>query len=206
MSMRETCIFIIDDDPSVREALSLLLRSAGYASEVFASAEEFLARKPFDGLGCIVLDVRMSGMSGLDLQEELARTDRCLPIVFITGHGDIPMTVQAMKKGAVDFLPKPFDDEQLLGAIEAAIAGHRQARTVSHEAQAIQERIRKLTPREYEVFRYVLNGMLNKQIAFELNIAEHTVKIHRGRLMEKLGVNSVADLVRLAHKIGISAI
>jgi FixJ family two-component response regulator len=148
----------------------------------------------------------MSGMSGLDLQEELVKRDRCMPIVFITGHGDIPMTVQAMKRGAVDFLPKPFDDEQFLGAIDAAIAEHRQARTVSDETQAIQERIRKLTPREYEVFRYVLTGMLNKQIAFELNIAEHTVKIHRGRLMEKLGVNSVADLVRLAHKIGISAI
>ena len=206
MSMRETCIFIIDDDPSVREALSLLLGSVGYSCELFSSAEEFLARKPFDGLGCIVLDVRMSGMSGLDLQEELVKRDRCMPIVFITGHGDIPMTVQAMKRGAVDFLPKPFDDEQLLGAIDAAIAEHRQARTVSDEAQAIQERIRKLTPREYEVFRYVLTGILNKQIAFELKIAEHTVKLHRGRVMEKLGVNSVADLVRLAQKVGISAV
>lgn len=200
------CIFIIDDDPSVREALSLLLGSVGYACELFSSAEEFLARKPFDGLACIVLDIRMSGMSGLDLQEELMKRDRRMPIVFITGHGDIPMTVQAMKKGAVDFIPKPFDDEQLLGAIEAAIAGHREAKTIHDEAQAIQERIRKLTPREYEVFRYVLNGMLNKQIAFELNIAEHTVKIHRGRVMEKLGMNSVADLVRLAHKIGVSAV
>jgi FixJ family two-component response regulator len=148
----------------------------------------------------------MSGMSGLDLQEQLVKRDRCMPIVFITGHGDIPMTVQAMKRGAVDFLPKPFDDVQLLGAIDAAIAEHRQARTVSDEAQAIQERIRKLTPREYEVFRYVLTGILNKQIAFELKIAEHTVKLHRGRVMEKLGVNSVADLVRLAQKVGISAV
>jgi FixJ family two-component response regulator len=148
----------------------------------------------------------MPGMTGLDLQKELADVHCPMPIIFITAHGDIAMSVEAMKRGAIDFLPKPFDDEQLLGAIEAAIERYGQTRTVCDETQAIQERIKKLTPREYEVFRYVITGMLNKQIASELNIAEHTVKIHRGRVMEKLAARSVADLVRLAQKTGISAV
>ena len=205
MNHKNTLIFIIDDDAAMREALSYLLLAAGYESEAFASAEAFLDRPRFEGVGCIVLDVRMSGMSGLDLQRELATVHCPTPIIFITAHGDIPMTVEAMKRGAIDFLPKPFDDEQLLETIEAAIARHRLARMVCDETQDIQARIDKLTPREYEVFRYVITGMLNKQIAAELNIAEPTVKIHRGRVMEKLAAYSVADLVRLAHKTGISA-
>lgn len=206
MNQKKTIVFIIDDDVSMREALSYLLRAAGYEFEAFASAEAFLERPRFEGTGCIILDVRLSGMTGLDLQKELASAHCPMPIVFITAHGDIPMTVEAMKRGAMDFLPKPFDDDQLLGVIEAAITRHRQATAVCEETQALKELIEKLTPREYEVFRYVLTGMLNKQIAAELNIAEHTVKVHRGRVMEKLGVSSVADLVRLAHKSGVSAV
>lgn len=206
MNQKNTIIFIVDDDASMRDALSYLLLAAGYEFEAFSSAEAFLERPRFEGLGCIVLDVLMSGMTGLDLQRELASAHCPMPIIFITAHGDIPMSVEAMKRGAIDFLPKPFDDEHLLGAIEAAIARYRQARTVCDETEAIQKRIEKLTPREYEVFRYVITGMLNKQIAAELNIAEGTVKIHRGRVMEKLAAYSVADLVRLAQKTGISAI
>jgi FixJ family two-component response regulator len=204
MRPKENCIFIIDDDPSVQEALALLLRSAGYPFEVFASAEEFLGKGPFDGIGCIVLDVRMSGMSGLDLQEELLKRDRCMPIIFITGYGDIPMTVQAMKKGAVDFLPKPFDDDQLLRAIQSAIEKHGRDTLRHEEKEAIRSRIRMLTEREYEVFRYVIAGLLNKQIAYELTIAEQTVKIHRGRIMQKLGASSLADLVRMGQMADIS--
>jgi FixJ family two-component response regulator len=206
MNQKNTIIFIIDDDASMRDALSYLLLAAGYEFEAFPSAEAFLERKRFEGVGCLVLDVRMPAMTGLDLQRELADVHCPMPIIFITAHGDIPMSVEAMKRGAIDFLPKPFDDEQLLGAIEAAIERYGQTRTVCDETQAIQERIKKLTPREYEVFRYVITGMLNKQIAAELNIAEHTVKIHRGRVMEKLAARSVADLVRLAQKAAISTV
>lgn len=196
-------VFIIDDDASVRKSLSRLLRSAGYAVEIFPSAEEFLAREHFDGVGCIVLDVQMPGLSGMDLQEELSKADYHMPIIFVTGHGDIPMSVQAMKKGAVDFLTKPFDDKELLKAIESAIQKDGQARTEYHEVQNIRSRIELLTAREYEVFRYVIAGMPNKQIALELQIAEKTVKVHRGRVMEKLGADSVAELVRLSEKAGI---
>ena len=206
MNQKNTIIFIIDDDASMRDALSYLLLAAGYEFEAFPSAEAFLERKRFEGVGCLVLDVRMPAMTGLDLQRELADVHCPMPIIFITAHGDIPMSVEAMKRGAIDFLPKPFDDEQLLGAIEAAIERYGQTRTVCDETQAIQERIKRLTPREYEVFLYVITGMLNKQIAAELNIAEHTVKIHRGRVMEKLAARSVADLVRLAQKAAISAV
>ena len=206
MNQKNTIIFIIDDDASMRDALSYLLLAAGYEFEAFPSAEAFLERKRFEGVGCLVLDVRMPAMTGLDLQRELADVHCPMPVIFITAHGDIAMSVEAMKRGAIDFLPKPFDDEQLLGAIEAAIERYGQTRTVCDETQAIQERIKKLTPREYEVFRYVITGMLNKQIAAELNIAEHTVKIHRGRVMEKLAAHSVADLVRLAQKAAISAV
>lgn len=198
-------IFIIDDDASMRETLSYLLLSAGHESEAFASAEAFLERPQFDGVGCIILDVFMPGMTGLDLQRDLAREQCPMPIILITAHGDIPMTVEAMKRGATDFLTKPFDDEELLAAVEAAIARHLQARAGCNEARAIQERIRKLTPREYEVFRHVITGLLNKQIAVKLKIGEHTVKVHRRRVMEKLGVDSLVDLVLMAQKIGITA-
>ena len=206
MNQQNISIFIIDDDPSMRDGLSYLLLAAGYEFEAFASAEAFLERPRFEGVGCIILDVCMPGMTGLDLQRELADVHCPMPIIFISAHGDIPMSVEAMKRGAMDFLPKPFDDEQLLGAIEAAITRHRQARTLCDQTQVLQDRIKKLTPREYEIFRYIITGMLNKQIAAALNIAERTVKIHRGRVMEKLGAHSVADLVRMAQQAGVSAV
>jgi two-component system response regulator FixJ len=196
-------VFIIDDDASVRTSLARLLRSAGFDVETFASAELFLEREHYDGVGCIVLDVRMPGISGIDLQDELSKADYSMPIVFITGHGNIPMGVQAIKKGAVDFLAKPFDDEELLQAVREAIEKDKKARAEYSEVLDIQGRIELLTAREREILRYVITGMLNKQIAYKLGIAEKTVKVHRGRIMEKLSVGSVADLVRLAEKAGI---
>ena len=199
----KTIVFIIDDDASVRKSLSRLLRSAGFDVETFATAELFLEREHYNGIGCLVLDVRMPGISGIDLQDELSKADYSMPIVFITGHGNIPMGVEAMKKGAVDFLPKPFEDEELLQAVREAIAKDTQGRANHAEVHEVQERIALLTARERDVFRYVITGMLNKQIAYALGIAEKTVKVHRGRIMEKLGVDSVAELVRLAEKAGI---
>ncbi len=199
-------VFVIDDDASIRKSLSRLLRSAGYTAETFSSAEEFLRREHFEGAGCILLDVQMTGLSGMDLQEELNKADYHMPIVFITGHGDIPMSVEAMKKGAVDFLTKPFDDEQLLQALRAAIEKDQNARAEYTEVLEIRRRIELLTPREDEILRYVVTGMLNKQIALKLGIAEKTVKVHRGRVMEKLGVDSVAELVRLAEKAGVKPV
>jgi FixJ family two-component response regulator len=196
-------IFVIDDDASVRKSLSRLLDALGFDTETFASAEEFLERERYEGVGCIVLDVRMPGLSGMDLQDELNRADCSMPIIFITGHGDIPMSVRAMKKGAVDFLPKPFDENQLLDALRKAVEKAREAKADRDESRGILRRINRLTPREHEILCYVITGMLNKQIAFKLDIAEKTVKIHRARIMEKLGVGSVADLVRLSEKVGI---
>jgi two-component system, LuxR family, response regulator FixJ len=203
MTESKPIVFVIDDDAAIRKSLSRLLRSAGHAAETFASAEEFLRREHFDGIGCLLLDVQMPGRSGMDLQEELNKVDYHLPIIFITGHGDIPMSVEAMKKGAIDFLIKPFDDKKLLQAIENSIERNRQTRAAYDETLEIRQRIELLTPREHEVLRHVITGMLNKQIAFELEIAEKTIKIHRSRIMEKLRVGSVADLVRLAGKAGI---
>jgi FixJ family two-component response regulator len=199
-------VFIIDDDPSVRKSLSRLVRSLGFGSESFASAEEFLGRERYDGVGCIVLDVRMPGLSGMELQDELVKGEFSMPIIFITGHGDIPMSVQAMKKGAVDFLPKPFDDDELLEAVQKAIEKDREAKAERSATRDILTRIERLTTRECEILRYVITGMLNKQIAFKLDIAEKTVKVHRGRIMEKLGAHSVAELVRLAEKAGIESV
>ena len=196
-------LFVIDDDASVRKSLSRLLRSAGYTAETFSSAEEFLHREHFDGVGCILLDVKMPGLSGMDLQQELNRADYHMPIVFMSGHGDIPMSVEAMKKGAVDFLPKPFDDKHLLQAVENAIKIDQQRRAEYAEILDIRRRLELLTPRENEIFRHIITGMLNKQIALKLDIAEKTVKVHRGRVMEKLGIDSVAELVRLAETAGI---
>jgi len=195
--------FVIDDDPSVRKSLSRLLRSAGHSVETFSSAEEFLGRERFDGIGCIILDVQMPGVSGMDLQAELSKAEYSMPIVFITGYGDISMSVMAMKKGAVHFLSKPFDDNELLRATSEAIKKDRKAKADLAEIHEIRSRLGLLTPREHEILRYVITGMLNKQIAFELNIAEKTVKTHRGRVMEKLRADSVAELVRLAEKAGI---
>jgi FixJ family two-component response regulator len=196
-------VFVIDDDSSVLKSLGRLLKSLGFDTETFASAELFLARKHYDGVGCIVLDVRMPGLSGMDLQDELSKADYSMPIIFITGHGNIPMSVQAMKKGAVNFLAKPFDDEELLQAVREAIEKDRRVKAERAEVHDALKLIEQLTPREHEIFRYVITGMLNKQIALKLDIAEKTVKVHRGRIMEKLCVDSVADLVRLAEKAGI---
>ena len=206
MAEKKTVVFVIDDDPPVRKSLSRLLRSVGHSVETFSSAEEFLARQCFDGIGCILLDVQMPGLSGMDLQAELSKAETSMPIVFITGHGDIPMSVEAMRKGAVHFLIKPFDDNDLLAAVREAIEKDRRAKAEQTEVRDIRRRLSLLTPREYEILRYVITGMLNKQIAFTLNIAEKTVKIHRGRVMEKLRVDSVAELVRLAEKAGIESL
>jgi FixJ family two-component response regulator len=203
MNGPDPTIFIIDDDASMRRALSYLLQSAGYKVETYSSAEKFLRRENYDGVGCIILDVRMPGLSGMDLQEKLMRSDYRMPIIFLTGHGELSMGVQAMKKGAIDFLTKPCDDEQLLGAVHSAIEKDMQARGNYKEKQEIRRRIELLTPRENEILRYVIAGMLNKQIAAKLGIAEPTVKIHRGRIMQKLCAESVAGLVRLAGKAGI---
>ena len=203
MPDKDVVIYVIDDDVSVRKSLSLLLRSAGYGVETFVSAEEFLSKAVLDRIGCIILDVKMRGMSGLDMQEQLGRSDQYMPIIFITGHGDIPMSVQAVKKGAIDFLTKPFDDTQLLSLIESAVGKCRQEKAVLDEVRDFRRRLKTLTPREYEVFLHVISGVLNKQIAGRLDIKEHTVKVHRGRVMQKLGAASIAELVRLAEKAKI---
>ncbi len=196
-------VFVVDDNPSVRKSLTRLIGSAGHAVEAFASAREFLARERYPGPCCLVLDVRMPGLTGLDLQEALASAGRRMSIVFVTGHGNISMSVKAMKGGAVDFLTKPVDDQDLLAAIERCVA--RDVRDLGAEARVakIQERVKTLTPRETEVFALVVTGMLNKQIAFELGISEKTVKVHRARVMEKMRAGSVAELVRLADRVGV---
>jgi FixJ family two-component response regulator len=196
-------VFVVDDDPSVRKSLTRLIGSAGYAIEAFASAREFLARERYPGPCCLILDVRMPELTGLGLQEALAGAGRRMSIVFVTGHGDIPMSVKAMRDGALDFLIKPVDGQDLLAAIERAVA--RDVRDRGGEARVTEalERVQMLTPREREVFALVVTGMLNKQIAFELAISEKTVKVHRARVMEKMRAGSVAELVRLADRLGV---
>jgi FixJ family two-component response regulator len=198
-------VFLVDDDPAVRKALTRLIRSAGYNVQAFASALEFLNEwhAGETGPGCLVLDVRMPGLSGLDLQRELQWANTSVPIIFITGHGDIPMSVKAMKQGAVDFLPKPVKDKLLLTAIEQALERGARERAVQDEIDDIRRRLDSLTPRELEVMRLVITGMLNKQIAYQLGTVEKTVKVHRARVMEKMEVQSLAELVRLAEHAGI---
>lgn len=207
MSNQNPTVFVVDDDLSLRKALSRLLKSEGYDVETFSSAQEFLHADPrCEGPACLVLDVKMPGLNGLDLQQELHKREYAIPIVFITGHGDIPMGVKAMKKGAIEFLTKPFDDEVLLGAVEEALKKDMANRSAMNERQSILQRVKLLTPREYEILTYVITGMLNKQIAYDLDISEKTVKVHRGRVMEKLGIDSVAELVRLTEKAGIEPV
>jgi FixJ family two-component response regulator len=196
-------VFIVDDDASVRKSLTRLVASAGYVPRAFASAREFLARGPAAGPCCIVLDVRMPDLTGLDLQQALADAMHRSAIVFITGHGDVATSVQAMKAGAVDFLTKPFEGKDLLDAIQRALA--KDTRDLGTEARVaeIRQRVSLLTPRETEVFALVVTGMLNKQIAAELGIGEKTVKVHRARVMEKMRAGSVAELVRLADAVGV---
>jgi len=201
--MPEAAVFVVDDDASVRDALRGLLRSAGFAVETFASAREFLAFERPPGPGCVVLDVRMPGITGLELQEALAREAHHLSIVFITGHGDIRMGVRAMKDGAVDFLTKPFDDTDLLDAIGRAVAKDARDLGVEIRVSDIRARVKLLSARETEVFALVVTGMLNKQVAGVLGIGEKTVKVHRARVMEKMRARSVAELVRLADAVGI---
>ena len=196
-------VFIIDDNPSARNGLSRLVRAAGMSAEAYGSAQAFLERKHYDGPGCILLDVQMPGLNGLELQEELVKTDYSLPIIFVSGHGDVPMTARAMKKGAVDFLTKPVDRDDLLKAIYESLAMDRENRKALSSKAKFRERLATLTPREYEVMTFVIAGMLNKQIAYELEIAEDTVKIHRGRMMRKMNVESVAELVRLTELVGV---
>lgn len=205
MADRGPTVFVVDDDPSVRKSLSRLLRAAGHGVEVFASADEFLAAGGGKGrAGCIVLDLQMPGRTGMELQQELLKAPYSLPIVFVTGHGDVPQSVAAMKGGAVDFLQKPFDDKALLEAVRRALEKDRAGRSAHREAEAVRARLGTLTPRERELVPWLLTGLLNKQIADRLGIAEKTVKIHRGRVLAKMGVRSIAELVRRAQAAGIA--
>lgn len=197
-------VFVVDDDISVRESLELLIGFAGWQPETFASAEDFLARPRSNTPSCLVLDVSLPDLNGLELQKLIASDRLDMPIIFITGHGDVPMTVQAMKAGAVEFLTKPFDDEVLLTAIRQAIARSEATINDQQELQAFRESYASLTPREQEVMRLVVSGMLNKQIGLQLGISEITVKAHRGKMMLKMKAGSVADLVKVAMRLGLA--
>lgn len=203
MAEPKAVVFVVDDDETVRKSLESLLRSAGLNVETFASAQEFLAVPRAAAPGCLVLDVRLPGLSGLELQERMAEAGVEIPIVFITGHGDIPMSVRAMKAGAVEFLTKPFSDQDLLDAVTQAIERDRDARGRRAESEELRARYEALTPREREVMELVASGLLNKQAAARLEISEATVKIHRGQVMQKMRADSLSDLVRMAEKLGL---
>ena len=198
-------VFVVDDDDAVRRALMRLIRSAGYRVEGFGSASEFLDSRPCTHrTACLVLDVQLPGLNGLDLQRELNAASALLPIIFITGHGDIAMTVSAMKAGATDFLAKPIGDTDLLRAIETALRNSSQAVTSLIELDSMRDRLSRLTPREREVLALLVEGRLNKQVAFELGIAEKTIKVHRARVMEKMEAHSLVELARITDKVGIA--
>ena len=204
MSTPAALVFVVDDDASVRRSLVRLFRSAGLVAEAFESASAYLARVAHDGPSCLVLDVQMPELNGLDLQQKLIESDRQEQIIFLTGKGDIPMCARAMKAGAVDFLPKPFEDDEMLGAVERALARSAQNRLEHTEQTDACARVASLTPREFQVLERVIAGMLNKEIASELGTSIKTVKFQRARVMEKMAVVSVAELVRLAQKAGIT--
>ncbi|SRR6266702_1436639 len=196
-------VFVIDDDASLREALKSLLRSVGLEVELFGSAADFLKYKLPDAAACLVLDIRLPGVSGLDFQAELSQAGIHVPIIFITGHGDIPMTVRAMKAGAVEFLTKPFRDQDLLDAVQIALERDRGQRSLEKTLREVRAHFEALTPREQQVIGFVTAGLMNKQIAAELGVSEITVKVHRGNVMKKMGARSLADLVRMAEALGI---
>jgi FixJ family two-component response regulator len=202
----EPIVFIVEDDASMRRALSNLFQSVGLEVALFGSASEMLQSKLPDVASCLVLDVRLPGLSGLDFQAELAKTNIQIPIIFMTGHGDIPMSVKAMKRGAVDFLTKPFRDQDMLDAVTTAIERDRKRREADRVVATLQARVETLTPREREIFALVSSGLMNKQIAGELGLAEITVKIHRGHITKKMGAKSLAELVRMAETLGIRRI
>jgi len=203
MTEKEPLVFIIDDDASVRRSLERLFKSVGLKVEIFASAREFLKRERPDGPSCIVLDVRMPGLSGFDLQDTLAEANFRVPIIFLTGHGNIPLSVRAMKAGAMDFIEKPFEDQVLLEAVQRGLEKDRQFRLKEAEVDEIKRRMETLTAREYEVFTHVIRGKLNKQVAYDLGIVEKTIKVHRAQVMRKMRADSLADLIRMAGKAGI---
>ena len=201
MTETKPTIFIVDDDPSVRESTELLLKSVGFNVKTFVSAQDFLKANLQEDLGCLILDVRMPGISGLDLQEKLVSAKTPLPVIFITGHGTVPMSVRAMKAGAVDFLQKPFEEQDLLDAINRAITQHGERKSKKDEADKLRQRLKALTSREYEVFSLLVTGMANKEIAHKLGTSERTVKAHRAQIMEKMNAESLADLIRFAEKL-----
>jgi FixJ family two-component response regulator len=204
MSEERAVVFVVDDDPSMRRSLDTLLRSVGHDVRLFSSAQEFMQAQRSDALGCLVLDVRLPGMSGLAFQQELAKAGIALPVIFITGHGDVPMGVRAMKAGAVEFLTKPFDDQVLLDAVHAAIERDRGRRRTAAQLAELQARYRSLTEREREVFELVVAGRLNKQIADQLALSVVTVKVHRAQVMRKMLAKSIVDLVRMADQLRLS--
>jgi RNA polymerase sigma factor (sigma-70 family) len=203
MSAPSSMVYIIDDDASVRDALGRLVRSVGLAVETFGSTQEFLQSRRPAAASCMVLDVRLPGKSGIDFHRELVASGSGIPVIFITAHGDIPMSVQAMKAGAIEFLPKPFRDQDLLDAINIALEKDRVRRKLEAEIAVLQDRLAELTPREQEVLPLVVSGLPNKQIAALIGTSEGSVKVHRAQLMRKMGADSVADLVRITEKLGI---
>jgi len=203
MSEESSVVFIVDDDETVRCGLGRLLRSAGIRSEEFASAAEFLARPAFDGVACIILDISMPGLTGVDLQQRLLAGGVDYPVIFLTGHGDLPTGVQAMKRGAIDFLTKPVDEEVLLEAVAGALEKHEKLWQKRQAVSAVRKQLESLSPREIDVLRCLITGATNKRIAAHLGVVEDTVKVHRGRILHKAGVTSVAALVRLCAITGI---